>query len=199
MVRDVLGLAKNAREARIIIKEGGIRVNGKTRRDEGFPVGPMDVCEIGEDKFRVLPHRSKGLILHAIDEEEAGFRLCRIEGKSTVKGGDLQLNLHDGTNLLIRIKNPAKPVEDVYHRFDTLKLAIPSREILDHVRFGEDAYVLVLKGRNAGGHGVVTGVETRGTESPIVVIRTKGGESIRSIRDYVFCIGSKKPWIGLAD
>lgn len=197
LIRDVLGYAKNAREARVIIGEGRIRVDGRVRRDRKFPVGIMDVVEVGDEAFRVLPHPQKGLILHGIGEEERGFKLYRIDGKTIVRGGNLQINLHDGTNILIAIKDPLRPVEDVYKRFDSLKLSIPDHEILGHIPFKEGAYAMIIRGRNMGRHGKIAKIEPRGMESPIVTIRRGDGGSIRSIKDYVFCVGGERPWISL--
>jgi small subunit ribosomal protein S4e len=57
IVRDILGVADNAREAKRIINNGEILVDGRARKDYKFPVGFMDVIEIPktENIYRVLP------------------------------------------------------------------------------------------------------------------------------------------------
>ena len=46
LIRDVLKLAKTAKEARTAIVGGGVIVDGIARRDPNFPVGLMDVLEL---------------------------------------------------------------------------------------------------------------------------------------------------------
>ena len=126
IIRDILGLAETAREARMILGQRKILVDGRVRTDYKYPVGLMDVVAIPELKkaYRCVPKLGGGLTLLEIPEEEACFKLCRIEDKTTVNGGHIQLNLHDGRNVLVRIQDPLNPVEDVYKTGDVLKLSL---------------------------------------------------------------------------
>ena len=100
IVRDILGVADNAREAKRIINTGEILVDGRARKDYKFPVGFMDVIEIpkSEKVYRVLPDEKGRLILYPIAAENKDFKLCKITDKTTIRGGKTQLNLHDGRN-----------------------------------------------------------------------------------------------------
>ena len=95
----------------------------------------MDVIEIPEvmKAYRLLPTSRKRLTLNDINVEEKDFKLCKIINKVNVGGGDIQLNLHDGRNIIIRIADPKQPEEDVYKTRDVLKIRIPRSEILDHL------------------------------------------------------------------
>ena len=203
LVRDVLGLAKTAREAKIIIHRGYVKVDGVVRKEPKFPVGLMDVVTIEKlgQSFRVLP-TPKGLELHPIDGEETGFKICRIEDKTTVKGGHIQLNLHDGRNVLIRVADPTNPVEDTYRTLDSLKLGLPDQEIQDHFRLEEGAYAIITGGKNMGFHGRIIEIrELRGVKRRRfeVELETPKGEHIRSILDYVFVVGREEPAISLPE
>lgn len=201
IVRDILGYAKTAREAKIAISEGKVKVDGKVRRDRKFPVGLMDVVEVFgvESPFRVLPVYGKGLTLVEIPKEEAKFKLCRIQDKTTVKGGHIQLNLHDGRNLLIKVKNPRAPEEDVYKTKDTVQLSLPEGELAGHLKFEEGAYALVTAGANVGRHGrIVEIVEGTATRPPMVSLEDSSGR-FQTIADYAFVIGREKPVIKVAE
>jgi len=202
IVRDILGYAETAKEAKRILHEGHIKVDGIIRRDHKYPVGLMDVIEITKTKeyYRVLPHPSKGLILHPITEEEASFKLCRIEDKTTVKGGHVQLNLHDGRNHLIRVADPRKPVEDVYKTMDVLKIAIPNQEILDHIKFGEGVFAIVIGGKNVGLVGKVVKIERGfGKHRSVVTLESPKKDLFKTSLIYTFAIGLEEPIISLPE
>ena len=120
VVRDILQVADNAREAKIIINKGDILVDGRPIKDYKFPVGFMDVIELpkSEKIYRVLPDEKGRLILHPITKRNKGFKLCRVVDKTTLKEGKTQLNLHDGRNIL---------TEDQYKTADVVKLKVPSQ------------------------------------------------------------------------
>ncbi|MGC9345552.1 MAG: 30S ribosomal protein S4e, partial [Candidatus Bathyarchaeales archaeon] len=141
VLRDILRFAKTRKEAKTIVSQGKVYVDGKVRREDDFPVGLMDVISIPEiDKcFRILPS-SKGLILHPIDKEEANFKLCRIENKTLVKNGHLQLILHDGSNIPVKVADPKNLQEDVYKTLDTLQISLPERQILQHIKLKENDF-----------------------------------------------------------
>ena len=201
IIREMLGFAKTRREAKRIISQGKILVDGKIRKDDLFPVGIMDVISIPELKryYRIIPCR-KGFYLHEIKSEEADFKLCRIEGKTVVKGGHIQLNLHDGHNILIRVKDPENPVEDVYRTYDTLKISLKGQEILEHFKMVEGAYAIFTGGKNMGRHGSIISIEKRTgrkKERSLVTIKSSDGESYQTTLNYVFVIGNKQPQISI--
>jgi len=203
IIRDVLGLAKTRKEAKAIISQEKIMVDGKVQREELFPTGLMDVVSIPETEkaYRVLPSE-KGLILHSVGKDEAGFKLCRIENKSIVADGHVQLNLHDGRNLLIRVKDPKNPEEDVYQTLDTLKIRIPDQEVVEHMKLAEGAPAMIVEGKNIGRHGKIVTIE-RGLgqkrRNSLITIEDKAGNRFQTILDYVFVIGDTEPCISLPE
>lgn len=152
IVRDMLKYAERAGEARRLIAEGHFKVDGVVRRDYKFPVGLMDVIEVVDtgEFFRVIPTPTTYMALIQIDREEGYFKLCRIEDKTTVKGGHLQLNLHDGRNILVRVSDPSKPKEDIYKTMGSLKITIPNQEIVKYLPLQIGALVVVTGGHSVG-------------------------------------------------
>jgi len=184
VVRDLLKYAETGREAKQIVKSGKIFVDKKIRREEKFPVGLMDVIEIPELKnhFRVLVDKN-GLKLEKISEEEAGKKLCRINGKRLIKKNVIQLNLHDGRNIIVR--DEAKKAI-VYKPGDSLLISLPDQKILKHYRLEKSSPALIIAGKNMGVKGVIKEVTTkkRMTEKSTVVLKTDSGE-IETLKDYV--------------
>jgi len=203
VLREVLGVAKTRSEAKTIIHEGKVLVDGKAQREELFPTGLMDVVSIPDvDKsYRVLPYE-KGLIFHPIGKDEALFKLCRIEGKKVLNKGNIQLNLHDGRNVLVKVRDPNKSEEDVFDTLDTLKISLPNQEISGHLRFSEGAPALVISGENAGRYGKIVAVEQRPSQkrkNSLVTIEDERGNRFQTTVDYVFVIGDKQPYISLLE
>ena len=203
IVRDILGFAKTRKEAKTIISQGKVMVDGKVQRDELFPVGLMDVISIPEVKktYRVLPSK-KGLTLHPIEKDEVGFKLCRIENKTIVDGGHVQLNLHDGRNILIRVKDPKKPEEDVYRTMDTLKISIPNQEVIGHMKLVKGASAIIIGGKNVGKQGKIVDIEERlGQKRRKLLVTTEDAEGKRfqTTLDFVFVTGDAEHSISLPE
>jgi small subunit ribosomal protein S4e len=201
IVRDQLGYAKTGKEAKKIISQGKILVDGRVRRDEHFPVGPMDVITIPEinANYRVLPWK-EGLILHQISEDEAKYKICRIENKTTLTGGHIQLNLHDGRNILIRSEDPHNPAGSVFQTLDSLKIEIPDQRIIEHLSLDLGKIAMIIGGKNAGKYGAIKAIENQKGQkkrNSLVTIEDDGGEELRTILAYTFVIGEKTPIISL--
>ncbi len=198
VVRDLMSLARTSREARKVIAEGVIKVDGRVRKDYKFPVGIMDVIEVVRSRefFRVLPVPTKFLGLEPITEDEASFKLCRIENKSTVKGGHIQLHLHDGRNVLIKVSDPRNPGEDIYDTLGTVKFSLVEGGIEDYYPVKSDAPAIVTGGRNVGRVArllkVYEGVRHYRKQ---VQLRDSRGLEFFTTMDKVFIIGHKEPVI----
>jgi len=203
IVRDILGFAKTAKEAKNIISQGKITVDGKVRRDERFLVGLMDVVSILDAKksYRILPSK-KGLLLHPIDASEAGFKLCRIKGKTVVSGGNMHLNLHDGSNSPIAVGNPQNPEEVTYHTLDVIKLSVPDREILGYTKLTVGTPSIVIGGKNMSQWGKIVSIEKKPNKKRrdlLVTLKAVNGNQFQTILDFVFILGDTEPLISLPE
>ena len=199
IVRDLLKIVDNHREAKKLIGLGNFQVDGKIVKDRAYPVGLMDVLTIKDinKHYRVLPDSHHGLILHEIPEEESNFKLCRITQKTTVKGGHIQLNLHDGRNILIQLKDPKNPKEDIYKRMDVLKISVPEQEILKVLKFKEGNVAIIMSGKNIGQVGnIITILKRFGPKASTVSIQHNSTHT-ETLYDYTFIIGEEQPEINL--
>lgn len=199
IVRDLLQIVDNYREAKKLIGLGYFKVDGKIVRDVAYPVGLMDVLSIEKMKkfYRILPDSHHGLILHEISEKESMFKLCRIIQKVTTTGGHIQLNLHDGRNILIRVKDPKSPKEDVYKRMDVLKISVPEQEILKVLKFKEGSLAIIMSGKNIGQIGkILTILKRFGPKASTVSIQ-RNSDHTETLYDYTFIIGEDQAEINL--
>lgn len=86
-----------------------------------------------------------------ISADEASWKVCRIEGKTTIKGGRTQLNLHDGRNILVD-----DPSKDAYSTGDSLKISLPDQKVVEHIRFAEGTRCYLIGGAHVGSTAEVT-------------------------------------------
>lgn len=200
VLRDLLRLGSNQHEIDYILHQGKVSVDGKIRSESKFPVGLMDVIEIQDisKAYRVLPSSKHGLILSEITKDEAKFKLCRIENISILRGGHLQLNLHDGRNIKITVDDPKKKPNIPYKTMGTLKLALPTQKILDFFPMEKGKVALVYRGKNQGITGKISNIIKRfGYMASTTVLEQSKGEPITTAFDYTFIIGNEKPCIDL--
>jgi len=188
VVRDLLGLVDNSREAKRILHEGGVLVDGKARKDLNFPVGIFDVISVPalDKKYRLLEGAGGRFELHELEAGEAR-KLCRIEKKTTIKGGKTQLNLNDGTNILS---------ESDYATGSSVILSIPDKEIVDVIEFKEGNLAMVVGGTHSGEVGAIKVIEVVRSSRPNRVI-ISGKEDFETTVNHVFMIGRDKPAIKL--
>lgn len=203
VMRDSLGFATTRKEARKIVVQGRICIDGQVRRDDAYPVGLADVVSVPDlDRyFRVLPS-AKGLVLQPIDKQEAKFKLCRIENKTAVRSGSVQLNLHDGSNILIKVADPKNPQEDAYESLDTVKVILPEKQIVESIRMKEKDYAIITGGKNIGEHGSILEIEkTPGKKrrNALVTIEDSRGNRYQTILSFVFAVGETQPLIALPE
>ena len=124
-----------------------------------------------------------------LTEGKQAWKLCRIEGKTTVPGGKTQLNLHDGRNVLVG--------KDSYKAGDVVKLEVPSQKILETYKLAKGNYrhhhQRLQRGR-AGGH---RGVHRPEDASAPNLVKFKDGKL--TVKDNVFVVGSKGPEVELPE
>lgn len=202
IVRDVLKYAETSREARKLISEGYFLVDGRVRRDYKYPVGVMDVVSIKgyDEHYRVIPIPIAYLGLVKINSGEARFKLSRIENKTCIKGGHVQLNLHDGRNIIVRVSDPRNPVEDTYETLGTIQLSLPDQQIMSYIPLKEGVVAIISGGRNVGRVGKVISIK-RGMRRyrSVVTLEDKNGNKFQTSLDYVFPVGVDNPLITLPE
>ncbi|WP_278464774.1 30S ribosomal protein S4e [Saccharolobus islandicus] len=192
VIRDYLKLAETVREAKHIIFDGKVLVDGKVRKDYKYPVGLMDIVSIpsADLYFRVIPDNVRFMRLSKISADEAHYKYVRIMNKTTVKGGSIQLNLEDGRNILVD-KETAKSFKTLM----TLKIELPSQNIVDSFIISEGSYAIFVGGKNVGIHGVVKNINLSNFKSrkySVITLESKDGNTYQTNLMNVMSIGREK-------
>ncbi len=184
LLRDVLGYVDSKKEARYALSEDAILVNGDPINDEQRPIGMFDIVAFPgrEEYYRVFPDEGGRLALTEIDADAAGSRLGKIAGKQQVPGGDTQLTLHDGTNVI---------VEDEYSTNDSLVVDNEDKSIVAHFPYEEGALVTAVSGNHGGKIGEIETIEVTPGSGPNTVAVSAiddDGDDFETIEEYVVVI-----------
>src|SRR5574344_375948 len=190
VLRDMVGACDTAREAKRIIGNREMFVDGKAVKNPKAPVGFMDVISIPKMNlnYRMLITDKGKLALVPIDADEAAWEICKIMDKTVVKGGKIQLNLSGGRNILLD-KND-------YTCGDSLKIAFEGQAIMDHYALAAGNTVLIKEGAHSGSIKTVKEVEVVRGSAPNLVIFTDGTQTVV---DNCFVIGAEKSAVTLPE
>ncbi len=74
-------------------------VDGRVETDDGRGVGLMDVLTVGQSNYRCVLDDNGKLRYRSIPASAASSKMCRVTGKTTIRGAKTQLHLHDGPQL----------------------------------------------------------------------------------------------------
>ena len=188
ILRDYLKVCDNNREARIILHNRDVMIDQRIVNKPKSPVGLMDVISIPKLKLNVRAMLDKhGRIEFVpIKATESKWKLVRVENKRNIKGGHVQINLHDGTNILSK--------EEV-KTGDVLQLSLPDMKIKKVLKFKKGAQSLIIGGSHVGSISTIKGEETTRSTKPNLVMY----EDFQTIRPYSFIVGEKKAMVSLPE
>jgi small subunit ribosomal protein S4e len=178
VLRDALRLAGDAREAKKVLNEGSVFVDGRVVRSAAFPVGLMSVVSIpAVNAFYRIVMRKNKLELCAVPKDSAGVKYCRLKTKKNVRKGRVQLVFHDGRSALIEKE------EDRFKTGDTIKFAVPKQEIKGFLKLEKNAFCLVTHGKHSGALAKLVSIDGRNAK-----LAAPGGAELITLKDYVFVV-----------
>jgi len=180
ILKDVLGLAKTSREVRYLLNNQEVLVDYKRRKEPKCIVGFMDVLSIPAIKkdYRIVLNEKGKISLIEISKEEAGIKLCKIKGKTMVKG-KLQLNLSDGKNILTDKKD--------YKTGDMIVYDLVHKKIKDVISLEKNNTIFIVGGKYIGEIGKVVDL---GNKS--ITYKNQKGDTIETLKKYAYCLGKDK-------
>jgi len=182
IMRDIVGVATNQREVSHILHSRQVKVDGSIVTDARRGVGFMDVLTLGEDHYRCVIDTNGRLRYNKISSSDAEWKICRINGKSTLKGGITQINLHDGRNILVKDASE-------FSTGDTLKISLPEQKILTHIPFTEGARAYLTGGSHVGVYEIIKEYIVKRSSMPNEV----NFEDFGTIAKYVFLVNDDTP------
>jgi len=186
ILRDKLQVASTMAEVKKILINQEILVDGKRRKDHRYQVGLFDVLTITSTHhhYRLLLDHKGRIIITEIPAAESTIKPGKIIGKTILPGGKIQLNLHDGKNILFS-KEAAVG--------DTIVLQVPDLKVQEVLPLKPGALVFFTEGKHSGDLGQLK--EIKG----IQVVYSQAGKDIETTKKYAFVLGNKKAIITLPE
>lgn len=160
VLRDILHLAKNRREARKILREGGALLNLKKVYNERQGVSLFDTLSfpLVDKHYRIMINILGKFSADEISEKDAGKKVAKVINKILLKGKKLQINLSDGRNYLTSLSCSTH---------DSVLINLKSRRIEGCIPLKEGARALVIGGKHSGAEGNITRIHHEKREAEI--------------------------------
>jgi small subunit ribosomal protein S4e len=192
VLRDLQRVVESAREARLLLGSGAVKVDAKVAKDLARGVGLMDTVSLAaplDRHFRLITDRRGKLVLVTIPSTEAAVKIGRVKAKHAARGKQVEVTLHDGRNLLV-------PADSPYRVGDSLKIELPGQKVLEHLALKPGALAFVAGGSHVGELARVERVEVRNSPQPNLVHFKEG---FSTVKEYVYVVGEQAPGITLGE
>jgi len=145
-VRDMLKLAKTAKEVQKIINSKQIKINGKIVKDFHQSIKLFNILSIGKN-YRLSFLETGKFYFEEIKSSDS--RPCKVTNKKLLKHSLIQLNLHDGSNIITKEKINVN---------DTIYLDI-SGKITKQLPLKTGLEIFVISGKHIGKKGKIESLE----------------------------------------
>lgn len=184
LLKDVLGYASTTKDSKRILNRGQVLVNNIVKKSPKNTVGILDTISFTEiDEYYRLLYNVRGKFeLQKIKKEDTETKLSKIVGKTILKKSKIQLNFHDGTNLLVD--------KDIYATGDSV--VIKNKDIVKHLKLEKGVLVYIMNGKYKGTTGKLESIENSSAISSGKIIITANKEKITTKKEFAFAI--EKPF-----
>ena len=188
LLRDVLKVVTTLREAKSVIYNGKVNVDGVIRKSLHHSIGLMDVIELQgiSDIYRLVPTHGHILQPIKIDSSEKSKKIVKVTSKTTTKGKKTQLGFHDGRTII---------ADNNVNVGDSCLIQIPEQKILDVIKLEKDSLVIVTRGANTGQIGHINNINEATFTLPKRINLTVDKKKFEMPSDLVIAIGKEKPVI----
>jgi len=174
VLRNLLKLASTMSEVEKLLNNNEVFVDGNRKKNRKEIVGLFDRITVPAlNKHYTLNLDFKGrLVAEELPAKDAKLKICKVVGKTAIKGGKLQLNLYDGKNIITDKKVKVG---------DSVILSLPKLEITDVLSLKEGAKIFLTKGKHAGATGKLKTLE--GETAQYI---NEAGEEIETTKKYLY-------------
>lgn len=144
-VRDMIKLARTTKEVKKMINQKFLKINNKPVKNHRESIRLFNIFEADKTYILTLLPTRKFIF----SPHPSSPRLVKIINKKLQKNNKIQLNFHDGSNMVSDIK---------VNTNDSL-LIDSSNKVIKHLPAKEDSSILILSGKYIGKKGKITNIE----------------------------------------
>ena len=151
LLRDILKIAQTRKEAQKILHNGDVKINNKKRKADAFPVQVFDTVSLEKaGKHYRLEIINKKFQLKEISKKESEEKIVKILGKKIIANKKIQMNLEDGSNLMMKEK---------FNVGDSIILNTKTGKVTKVLPMKKGAKIEIVLGKHAGKKGELVGFE----------------------------------------
>lgn len=163
LVRDLLGLARSAREVKKALNSKGILLNKKQVTDKRNSAFLFDVLTdtLAQKNYRISLDEKGKYFAKEISEKESMHKVSKIADKKILRGKKVQLNLSDGRNYLYEKDCKVN---------DSALVDFIKKEVVKILPLEKGKKVFVFTGKYAGNSGEVEDINL---EDKSLMIKTE--------------------------
>jgi len=196
-MRDHMGFARNMKEIKQILHDRQVIVNGTVCTDPHIGLGVFDIISFPRlgKHYIMLLDKSGRFASTEISGDAAQVRLCKINNKTVLPGGKIQLNLLYGANLI---------GENTYRAKDSVVLTLgvdgqPRFDIRDHFPYAVGNVAMVVGGQHSGRVARIRSVIPVPGSVPnrVSLEDVQTGEVFETIEPYIFMVGKEEPTLDI--
>lgn len=178
VLRDKLGVASNANEARKIIKSGNVEINGKRVATDRYPVGFGDVIIFTQTKEAYEIGIGKNGDIK-IEKAKAHDRTLKVVGKYLARGKKVMLRLYDGS---IVPGEASTKVND--------SVVMSAGKVKTVLKLASGARCMIVGGTHASETGVIREIKAGGATSVAAVKVESQGATFETPVENVMVVGA---------
>ncbi|MAG38426.1 hypothetical protein CMI45_03520 [Candidatus Pacearchaeota archaeon] len=147
-IRDMLKLAKTLKEVKTMINSKLLKINGKPVKSHKESIKLFNIFEADQPYIlKILP--TKRFTFEPT--KSTNSRLCKIINKKLLKNNTVQINLHDGSNIISSSKDKISVNDSLNLSFDN--------KILSHLPLEVGKNVFIISGKYTGQEGKVSEIK----------------------------------------
>lgn len=184
ILRDVLGVVSNAKEAKKVLNERKVMVDGRVVTEVKFPVGFMDVISFAGHNYRITFDFKGRVTPIEISEDEAKLKISKVIKKQMIKDGKIQITTEDGRNFILTD-------EDVSVG-DSILFTIPNQKIQKVLKMSIGRTVFIVSGKYVGQIAKLEEIIPYKQAKDRVILE-RNGNKFETLKDYVVVIGDDSP------
>ncbi len=167
VLRDIFKIVENKKEAKKIINEKLIKINGREIKNINFPISLFDIVSLvkSSKSYRAVLSENKKIVFEEVSGKDSEMKIYKVINKKILDGKTIQLNLMHGKNIISK---------DKVKTGDSVVLDFKENKIIRTIPLEKGREAFITDGKHAGQKGKIEDIITRGGKSLAKISSKKG-------------------------